>query len=749
MDGGRWGRESRGAVSLLALGMALAFAEAFAGRAPVMRDFIGFTYPSRAAFRAVLEGGDLSTWNPLAELGLSRLSAPVHGALYPGHLFLLLGGLETGVVITWIVHVAWAGLGGYLLARAVGVRPAAAAISGAVWALSGYAVAMWWNGEKVLTCAWLPWFALAIERAVKARAYLSPWSVLAAIAASMICYTGDPFLLFHAFALALAVVLARSSPAPEGRFGELTRAALATVLGLGLAAPVLLTALAARGDTARSEPLTMAMAEAWSFHPVRWAELLIPGWFGNPFDVEHYPGAAFAEDPTRQALPWAVSVYCGATVLALAFCVRNRRVIASLGGVAALFLVLALGRHTPVNGLFCKVVPGLALFRYPEKHLVVTVGLVGLLAALGTEEALSKRAAAWRLAAPPLTLVVLSTLLAPEPLRSSVLAGALHAVLVVLILAGAVQAAHLRPTWSLLPALVAVLDLVVAARPLLRWTERPIFESPFMSAMDARRALAPPRIYRSRSADFEDAATLPGSAGQVFGVAALPGHDPASSLRLSTLLKRLDGQPGRMAALLAIDAFMLPEGAALDMSPTASLRGTSLYLLPPPPRAWIAGSVRVVSTAAALEAIGSETFDPYGEALVLADSDPALAGLARAAVGSAGTCTISGYDRAHVDLVCQAGRGGLAVLSELYAEGWTATVDGQETPLVPVDLVLRGVAVKAGIHRIAMRYETPLLAEGATVASASALLLFLGLLLVRSRDRVMGAATSPIRAAAD
>jgi hypothetical protein len=194
---------------------------------------------------------------------------------------------------------------------------------------------------------------------------------------------------------------------------------------------------------------------------------------------------------------------------------------------------------------------------------------------------------------------------------------------------------------------------------------------------------------------------------------------------------------------------MLPEGAALDMSPTASLRGTSLYLLPPPPRAWIAGSVRVVSTAAALEAIGSETFDPYGEALVLADSDPALAELARAAVGSAGTCTISGYDRAHVDLVCHTGRGGLAVLSELYAEGWTATVDGQETPLVPVDLVLRGVAVKAGIHRIAMRYETPLLAEGAAVAGASALLLFLGLLLVRSRDRAMGAATSPTRAAAD
>ena len=736
MGGGQSGRESRGPLSLLGLAIALAFAEAFAGRAPVMRDFVGFTYPSRAAFRTVLEGGDLSTWNPLAELGISRLSAPVHGALYPGHLFLLLGDLETGVVITWLAHVAWAGLGGYLLARAVGARPAAAVISGAVWALSGYAVAMWWNGEKVLTDAWLPWFALGIERAVTARAYLSPWSVLAAIAASMVCYAGDPFLLFHAFALALAVVLARSNaPASESRFGELTRAALATVLGLGLAAPVLLTALAARGDTARSEPLTMAIAEAWSLHPVRWAELLIPGWFGNPLDVEHYPGAAFAEDPTRQALPWAVSVYCGATVFALASWVRNRRVIASLGGVAALFLVLALGRHTPLNALFCRVVPGLALFRYPEKHLVVTVGLLGLLAALGTEEALSKRVAAWRLAAPTLTLVALAALLAPGPLRSSALVGGAHAALALISLGGAVHAAHLRATWTLLPAVVTLLDLVVAARPLVRWAERPIFESPFMAVMDARRALAPPRIYRPRSADFEDAATLPGSAGQVFGIAPLPGLDPAISPRLSAVLKRLVEQPGRMAALLAIDAFMLPEGAALDMSPTSSLRGTSLYLLPPPPRAWVAGSAKVASTAGALEAIGSEGFDPHGEAIVPEGDDPALAALVNAAAGSAGTCSISGYDRAHVDLVCQARRDGLAVLSELYADGWTATLDGHETPLLAVDLVLRGVAVKAGIHRIAMRYETPLLVEGATVAGASALLLLLGLALARSRSR--------------
>src|SRR5690349_5396227 len=111
MEVGRARYGARWALLLLAFGIVLVFAEGFRGRAPTMRDFIGFTYPSRAAFRALFDGGELSSWNPLAELGLSRLAAPVHGALYPGHLPLLFGDLETGVVLTWMLHVAWAGLG--------------------------------------------------------------------------------------------------------------------------------------------------------------------------------------------------------------------------------------------------------------------------------------------------------------------------------------------------------------------------------------------------------------------------------------------------------------------------------------------------------------------------------------------------------------------------------------------------------------------------------------------------------------
>jgi hypothetical protein len=145
------------------------------------------------------------------------------------------------------------------------------------------------------------------------------------------------------------------------------------------------------------------------------------------------------------------------------------------------------------------------------------------------------------------------------------------------------------------------------------------------------------------------------------------------------------------------------------------------------------GSVRLASTAEALQSLAAEGFDPYREAIVAGDVDPAVVELTRSAPASAGTCTVIEYDRAYLDVHCIVEREGLLVLSELYADGWSAAVDGEEARLFPADLVLRGVPLKKGVHRITMRYETPGLAEGFIVAGASALLLLLGFSLARLR----------------
>jgi hypothetical protein len=490
-----------------------------------------------------------------------------------------------------------------------------------------------------------------------------------------------------------------------------------------------------RGDTARAEALTARAAETWSMHPARIAEIFVPGWFGHPFDVEHYPGGAFADDPTLQALPWAVSLYAGAAVLVFAPFARGRRAIGALAGVAFVFLLLAFGGYTPVNDVARHIVPGLSLLRYPEKHAVVVVGLLALLGGLGFERLMTERVAAWRLAPAPLALVALAVLVAPAPLRAAAHAGALHAVAATALVVLATYVAQRKPSLAWVVPLVATLDLAVAARPFLHWAPRPVYESAFASALLERSQKTPARLYRPRAGDFETGATLPDGAAQVLGVAAMPGHDPAHSVRVDVVTKTLDGDPSRLARIFALDALLLPSTVSMQVPPHVSDEGWSLYLLPPPPRAWVVGAIRSAAPGAALRMLSAPTFDPYREAVVSVRDDGWVRDFASQPSAEAGTCSVVTYRRAFLALECDAATEGLAVVSELDADGWRASVDGDERPVFTTDLVLRGIRVAAGHHRVELRYETPGLFEGWAIALLASSVALLGWIVSRRGER--------------
>jgi hypothetical protein len=192
-----------------------------------------------------------------------------------------------------------------------------------------------------------------------------------------------------------------------------------------------------------------------------------------------------------------------------------------------------------------------------------------------------------------------------------------------------------------------------------------------------------------------------------------------------------------MAELLALDAFVLPAELAPRDAPSLRVRDSAMMLLPPPRRAWIVASIERATIGAALDRVTRRDFEPYAQGVIVSNDDralEALEALERATPGVAGECTIARYERAVVELRCDAHQAGLVVVSELFADGWTATLDDRSVPLVPVDVVLRGLPIAPGDHRIVMRYETPGFGEGALVSAASALLLLLGFVLSRDRQ---------------
>jgi hypothetical protein len=96
---------------------------------------------------------------------------------------------------------------------------------------------------------------------------------------------------------------------------------------------------------------------------------------------------------------------------------------------------------------------------------------------------------------------------------------------------------------------------------------------------------------------------------------------------------------------------------------------------------------------------------PKDTALVL---DRDMAGLSSALTNADSTAKISLLynDNDIIEYKSHSAKGGFAVFSEVYyADGWVATIDEKETPIVRTNYVLRGLAVPAGDHRIKFEFK--------------------------------------------
>lgn len=145
----------------------------------------------------------------------------------------------------------------------------------------------------------------------------------------------------------------------------------------------------------------------------------------------------------------------------------------------------------------------------------------------------------------------------------------------------------------------------------------------------------------------------------------------------------------------------------------------------PMPRAFVAYAATVEPvrpTAAKL--IVSDGFDLRNNVV----SDRPL-GLPTVAQRPATPARILRYEPTQVVVEASAEADGILVLGDQIHPGWQATVDGEPTRIVPVNLVLRGVPLSQGEHRVEFRFAPESLSTGG-MFSLLGLLMALTLLLV-------------------
>lgn len=713
--------------ALVAL-LALTHWQLFVGRAVVFRDTWLWVIPARALVRDALLSGHLPRWNPFVGLGFSVPAEPLYALFYPPHaLTSLLPDVAWGASLDVWVHLLLGALGCAALASRLGARSAGAVVSGVAWSLAGSVQSEWSCGVRLFGLAWMPWCAVAAHHLALApagrpcrRALL-----LASLPVALALLVGEPFVALFGVIAGASLAVAATGGAPLLR--ALFRWAVASVGAVLLAAPTLFPMIAGAASSQRASSLSRLAAEGMSLHPWRLLDLGAFGGVGMAWTLRVDPAVNAMLDPA----PLLESVYLGSAVVVLAALgIGRSRARLALLALAALGLLLALGHHTPVHGVFRALALPFRYMRSPEKYLALTTVAVATLAGLGADRLLSSRRAALTatgaMAAVYLALWLTSRAWMPRGVAMVMPQAALIGLAAAALMTVAALAARRFPiAGAALLAATVTLDLGENVRRFPRWASwAEAGRAPPMAA--AMRAMAPrggvPRLYRSDALErsrrgFGEAtaflhATMRANTNGLYGVGELPGYDVAVAPETTALVERR-----RIDALrvLSVDAALMPTRAGavaglervMDAAP-----GATLYrVLETLPRAYVAGE----GVAASDEAARAQVLDAAvvrGERVLLSGAGGSGGRAGR------GECRVVRSGDGEREADCVAVDGGWAVFIEQWTPGWRATVDGHAAGAVRranlVGLAVR-LAPSSRAQRVRVWVEAPGLGAGVLV----------------------------------
>ena len=366
------------------------------------RDVFNYTYPSTRFIQEICRHGALPYWNPYLNYGQPLLENPNLLFFYPYTLLIILLPIDFAYPFFYVVHVALAGIGAYLLARRWGQSRQAAFFAGFVFAFSGPLLSLGNLYNHAACAAWMPWALLVTDRAMQgareSRAGFRGW-ILLTLVFSMQFLAAEPFTLIATFGLCFAYALYL-----RGTLRPLASAAnLRIVIGFVLAGCLMIALCAVQflpsaellsHSRRGAQGLRYGETSTWSFHPLLLMETLVPDFYGPALNSPTKWNTLLGDFNS----PYFISLFIGFVPLFFAlsgWALAQDRRRSFIAGSALVFVVLSFGHFTPVFSLAYLLVPLLSLVRYPVKLLVPAAMLVALLAGWGLD-ALRQESAQWQ-----------------------------------------------------------------------------------------------------------------------------------------------------------------------------------------------------------------------------------------------------------------------------------------------------------------------------------------------------------------
>ncbi|MBU1753402.1 YfhO family protein [bacterium] len=374
-------------------------------------DLCSLNFPTRGFLGRCLQYGMWPLWTPDVYCGFPVFAEGEMGGLYPLSL-LLFGLFPDWIAYNYLIILNFmlSGIFFFAYARTIGLNKFSSFIGAIAFTFCGFFVTHLKHANLITASCWLPLLFLFVEKLLSDKRLI--WAIFGGLVFACQILAGHFqmayysmlgagfYLLFRICSMVYTKYHIRPEAMPKkkkrqpvaqssrlktnlvskdacttirdnGILNSLIGFALIGIIGVGLAAVQILPTYEFTGLATRAGGLSFQDAAAWPYPIENLITLIFPYYYGDPAQ------ATYQRDIGGQmTLFWENCGYVGILPLFLGifgfcvYCTRNT-FVRLFGLMAALSLLLTLGKYTPLFELLWNYMPGLKFFRFPNRFLLL------------------------------------------------------------------------------------------------------------------------------------------------------------------------------------------------------------------------------------------------------------------------------------------------------------------------------------------------------------------------------------------